>query len=599
MTRPSEDDDLSMFFDTPYTHAWNWDPSKPVRGDLYPDAEASRLHETAFLGSFCADPYLLETNDLFNMSSAQQSFPAATSSSSTTPAPPTSSHSTVQRGPKVSRSSELVELRSGVVLKQEATDTPVPPPFLPSVPHADPKGRTPGQAGAQTSSFLATLGLYPGGDASPDLSHSELHYLHHQQNPQQNLHPDGAMLMASMSSTRKRHLPTPASSPERTTAQPPEKMPRHKSYPAPEDESQLLDALVSASHLSPSIHTATSLHDKSRNGLFYPGHSSSAVVSASSSPSPHHVHAVHPVVQAGSSLPPKLVLREEFNEDLLSTGPVDFELVLDRAIPKEIRTGTPTESRCFRISATLVGNWKKFHLSTCTARIRYHYPKTRTLDPLSQAPGSPNGDILAGETKVNITTEGLVKFNNLSLKEGSTRHRERLFCIELTLHSSAFPDFKFVRRTSGFYAFTHRKVLSRRSNIALRLLSQSFGCMEGGEEVLLVGCPFIKGPQFTIQFLTPHGAVLVKSARVEFISQTLISFPIPPYPNFMTVHRGEWPDGYEVQCSLLVSNDGKNFSPPIPFYFVVGPQLPPSIVKQRADMIERAHVVHRVQEQTN
>jgi hypothetical protein len=49
------------------------------------------------------------------------------------------------------------------------------------------------------------------------------------------------------------------------------------------------------------------------------------------------------------------------------------------------------------------------------------------------------------------------------------------------------------RYTRPFYAYSHKRVLSRRRNLKLRSLNRGYGSFEGGDEMHVVGMPFING----------------------------------------------------------------------------------------------------------
>lgn len=65
-----------------------------------------------------------------------------------------------------------------------------------------------------------------------------------------------------------------------------------------------------------------------------------------------------------------------------------------------------------------------------------------------------------------LNEEGWVAFDSLSMREASTKHGEREFCLEfLPLTKDGQPLGSFGTRTTSFYAYSHMKVLARRSTL--------------------------------------------------------------------------------------------------------------------------------------
>lgn len=121
------------------------------------------------------------------------------------------------------------------------------------------------------------------------------------------------------------------------------------------------------------------------------------------------------------------------------------------------------------------------------------------------------------------------------------------------------------KRSRSFYAYSHKKVLQRRGSVKLRTLSKNWGSMSGGEEMHVIGAPFIQGPALGFIFRTPHGDVLAKP--IEYFSDSVLFFTLPPYPlpQGMTVTPNT-----EIKVTALVTNDGRTFSNPLEFVYVAG-----------------------------
>jgi len=119
------------------------------------------------------------------------------------------------------------------------------------------------------------------------------------------------------------------------------------------------------------------------------------------------------------------------------------------------------------------------------------------------------------------------------------------------------------KRTNPFYAYSHKKVLLRRGSTKLRAISKQWGRLNGGDELHLIGSPFIQGPALRIVVRTPHGEVSVQPS--EFYSDTVLFFELPSYP---VVDLSQLPPNVEIPAQILVSNEGRTYSNPIDFLYV-------------------------------
>lgn len=111
------------------------------------------------------------------------------------------------------------------------------------------------------------------------------------------------------------------------------------------------------------------------------------------------------------------------------------------------------------------------------------------------------------------------------MTEASTKHAEKEFCLEFYYIQTDGKESSSRRTTNSFYAYSHKKVLTRRSisllyhyclfylfvcfseNVSLRALSKPYGPITGGGEYHIVGTPFIKGPALKCLISTAHGNV--------------------------------------------------------------------------------------------
>jgi hypothetical protein len=173
-------------------------------------------------------------------------------------------------------------------------------------------------------------------------------------------------------------------------------------------------------------------------------------------------------------------------------------------------------------------------------------------------------DILGGTKTVALLSDGSAIFDNLWISESSTKHKEREFCIEFILLRSDGHEI-MRKQTKPFYAYSHKKVLQRRGNVKLRTLSKTWGRFAGGDQMHVIGSPFIQGPALNLIFRTPHGDVDAKP--LEYFSDSVLFFELPPYPLPEGVLLA--PDT-EVKVQVLLTNDGRTFSNPIEFTYITG-----------------------------
>jgi len=171
-------------------------------------------------------------------------------------------------------------------------------------------------------------------------------------------------------------------------------------------------------------------------------------------------------------------------------------------------------------------------------------------------------DILGGTKTVALMSDGSAVFDNLWISESSTKHKEREFCLEFILLRS--DGHELLRKYSKpFYAYSHKKVLQRRGNVKLRTLSKCWGRMSGGDQMHVIGTPFIQGPALSLIFRTPHGDVAAKP--LEYFSDSVLFFELPSYP---------LPDGVmvtpdtEIRVQVLLTNDGRTYSNPLDFSYI-------------------------------
>lgn len=166
-------------------------------------------------------------------------------------------------------------------------------------------------------------------------------------------------------------------------------------------------------------------------------------------------------------------------------------------------------------------------------------------------------------------------FDNLTISESSTKHKEREFYLVLTLLKVDGSELLH-KATRSFYAYSHKKVLQRRGkfstiymihtcfflgSVKLRTVSKGWGRMSGGESMHVIGSPFIQGPALGLIVRTPHGDTQAKP--IEYFSESVLFFELPPYPVTSMVNQEN-----EVKVQILVTNDGRTYSNPIDFIYI-------------------------------
>jgi len=159
-----------------------------------------------------------------------------------------------------------------------------------------------------------------------------------------------------------------------------------------------------------------------------------------------------------------------------------------------------------------------------------------------------------------VATDGKVVFDNLTISESSTKHKEREFYLVLTLLKVDGSELLH-KATRSFYAYSHKKVLQRRGSVKLRTVSKAWGRMSGGESMHVIGSPFIQGPALGLIVRTPHGDIQAKP--IEYFSESVLFFELPPYPVTSMINQEN-----EVKVQILVTNDGRTYSNPVDFIYI-------------------------------
>eukprot|EP01090_Pellita_catalonica_P021444 TRINITY_DN8024_c0_g1_i4.p1 TRINITY_DN8024_c0_g1~~TRINITY_DN8024_c0_g1_i4.p1 ORF type:complete len:339 (-),score=39.16 TRINITY_DN8024_c0_g1_i4:87-1103(-) len=225
-----------------------------------------------------------------------------------------------------------------------------------------------------------------------------------------------------------------------------------------------------------------------------------------------------------------------------------FKLFIEKAPPVEVRTRTPSEKRTFSVNVGFRGDAEAMDISRVGAVLKYSNGATVI---------KRKKEVLSGRFNVAVVN-GRAEFTSLSICEASTKHGEQEFCLEFTPFTSAgVPLYDLSIRSPSFYAYSHNKVLARRKNIHLRTLNKTRGSFRGGEEMHVIGTPFIKGPSLRCVFDFKHLGKVV-APDLEVFSESVLFFRSPPHPDpsvFSVLGKRA-----EVSVAVMVSNDGRTFS---------------------------------------
>eukprot|EP01111_Echinosteliopsis_oligospora_P009698 TRINITY_DN2889_c0_g1_i1.p1 TRINITY_DN2889_c0_g1~~TRINITY_DN2889_c0_g1_i1.p1 ORF type:complete len:331 (-),score=69.05 TRINITY_DN2889_c0_g1_i1:95-1087(-) len=248
--------------------------------------------------------------------------------------------------------------------------------------------------------------------------------------------------------------------------------------------------------------------------------------------------------------------------DTSSTTPEEDESSLPRVVvveqpPVEVRTRTANEKRAFSCTVQVIGTFKPQHITQVGIDLGY----------ATGGIGRPNQNILGGNKIAKIGEDGTVHFE-LSMSEASTKHKGNDFVLEFFLITDDNKRFSSSSShcwtSQPFYAYSNQKVLARRRNVEIRAISRPRGGSRGGEQMHVIGSPFISSPSLQVRVSTAHGDVTVSGTNIELYSESVLFFTLPPYPISTPML-----DGVELRAQVRVSNDGRYFSNPVDFTYIV------------------------------
>lgn len=234
--------------------------------------------------------------------------------------------------------------------------------------------------------------------------------------------------------------------------------------------------------------------------------------------------------------------------------------------PLEVRTRTKNENRTFSCVARV--DWERAEVNAGQqAEVRLCYAKG------GQAAKSL--PILGGTLRRKVGSDGRVVFDDLSVSVASPKHGEKEFALGVRLVGE---ERWAVSRP--FYAYSHKSVLKRRREVRIKALSTAAASTQGGLKMHVVGSPFIRSERLQVVFrvtlkdykkycaadveqleLSQSDGewVSIAADAVDFFSDSVLFFETPNKLQQCTDEA--------VNVFVQVTNDGRNFSNPLPFTF--------------------------------
>eukprot|EP00002_Diphylleia_rotans_P031547 TRINITY_DN6556_c0_g1_i2.p1 TRINITY_DN6556_c0_g1~~TRINITY_DN6556_c0_g1_i2.p1 ORF type:complete len:724 (+),score=133.57 TRINITY_DN6556_c0_g1_i2:49-2220(+) len=282
----------------------------------------------------------------------------------------------------------------------------------------------------------------------------------------------------------------------------------------------------------------------------------------------HHNHQ-HDVVEALSFRPMKRMRDGECEhqhiaplchaEPKKNTIPQGLQIVINQQPPEEIRTASKSEKKSFPVIVSVVSHFHDLKDLSLWMKGELMYAP---VGEDSQPHPVMNADrLLQGDALVPVHANGCVHFS-FSVNETSAKHMHREFVIMLSLLTSDKNTVLATQMTNSFYTFSHSTVLQRRRNVKLRTLSYAYGPACGGVSMHLVGAPFVASPLMSVLFTTIHGKVKVPVTDVY--NDCVAFFNLPPCP-------GQRPlCCQQIEAFVQITNDGRNYSDPLVFTYVIG-----------------------------
>jgi len=252
-----------------------------------------------------------------------------------------------------------------------------------------------------------------------------------------------------------------------------------------------------------------------------------------------------------SESPPRYPLESDldFLQGALCTKNSYMEVVAHP--PLEVRTRTKNENRTFTCSVAVFA-----HAVTASVELCYATEVATVVDTL-------------GGTLTKPVVNGKVSFDDLAVSVASPKHAEKEFVLRIRLNS--LPDHCVY--STPFYAYSHKSVLLRRREVCLRASSNSTISCLGEQNVHVVGTPFVRSDrlqcvirvktdqlrQASPDLYVDHDDWLsLRADNVEHFSESVLFFDTPSvFRNCVS----------NIQAFLQVTNDGRNFSNPIPIEF--------------------------------
>eukprot|EP01117_Protostelium_nocturnum_P009103 TRINITY_DN3259_c0_g1_i1.p1 TRINITY_DN3259_c0_g1~~TRINITY_DN3259_c0_g1_i1.p1 ORF type:complete len:272 (+),score=31.29 TRINITY_DN3259_c0_g1_i1:176-991(+) len=254
-------------------------------------------------------------------------------------------------------------------------------------------------------------------------------------------------------------------------------------------------------------------------------------------------------------VPQPIINMSNYKQPLPPPKPLqsDVDITIESQPPVEVRTRTPSEIRTFGVTCKVTGSWRQMGATLMNVSLWYAQTELFSAGPVGK-------DILGGTKTTPILPDGTVTFDNLSVSESSTKHKEREFSLQLVLLRNDGHEL-FIKKSRPFYAYSHKKVLQRRGSVKLRTLSKPWGRISGKESMHVIGSPFIQGPALALIIRTPFGDLNAKP--LEYYSDSVLFFELPACPvDLSTTNQSE------VKAQIILTNDGRTYSNPLDFTYV-------------------------------
>mmetsp|Transcript_7488 Transcript_7488/g.12024 ORF Transcript_7488/g.12024 Transcript_7488/m.12024 type:complete len:395 (+) Transcript_7488:317-1501(+) len=243
--------------------------------------------------------------------------------------------------------------------------------------------------------------------------------------------------------------------------------------------------------------------------------------------------------------------------------------------PLEVRTRTKNENRTFSCAIQILEHPSHGCSSACV-KLCYATETDTEINTM-------------GGTLTKPIVNGQVLFDDLSVSVASPKHAEKEFVLKVVLNSKNSLGEDGVVYSTPFYAYSHKSVLRRRREVVLRASSHPTIRLRDTHTMHVVGTPFVRSDRLQCVLRVPRSEledttfekichsqpeadhkenwVSIRADCLDFFSESVLFFQTPQ----VLKHSSKNMRGF-----LQVTNDGRNFSNPIPIHFISdgGPPSP-------------------------